>query len=348
MDCDASGANCTAIAGATNPNYILGSADVGHTVLVQETAYNSGGTGPAVDSSPTAVVAASAAMSTTGAMTFAGNFENGITPWKTGGGGAQCANYGTPSNSPRLRGNFNLVSNPAGQGLTAGEITLPADTNPSTYPLEACDLVTASQPMVLPTDQYYGLMVYVPAGWTIPARSASASWWGVEIAQLHFGSIYSAPIALQLHPDHITINYEAGGCNPYGSSAPGCRYRSNADAPSCMNSTTVTCLPKDYAIPPGAFVQGKWNELIMHVHWAPDSTGEFQTWYRTMGSTAWTESSSLNGYPTLQWSNTGTCCMTSYVDLTEAYTPALTAPLSVWMDNDVVGSGFGSVAASMP
>jgi glucose/arabinose dehydrogenase len=56
--CDSSGANCTDISGATGTSYTLGSADVGSTIRVRETATNDGGSG-FVDSAQTAVVTAS-------------------------------------------------------------------------------------------------------------------------------------------------------------------------------------------------------------------------------------------------------------------------------------------------
>ena len=58
--CDAAGASCTDIAGATGTSYTLVAADVGTTIRVRVTATNSGGSVPA-DSSATAVVAAAAA-----------------------------------------------------------------------------------------------------------------------------------------------------------------------------------------------------------------------------------------------------------------------------------------------
>lgn len=60
-DCDASGANCSAIAGATGATYTPTTTDVGHTILVIETAANSGGAGKPAASAPTAVVAAAPA-----------------------------------------------------------------------------------------------------------------------------------------------------------------------------------------------------------------------------------------------------------------------------------------------
>jgi hypothetical protein len=61
QDCDSSGNNCSAIAGATAQTYKLSASDVGHTVRVLETASNAGGTSSPASSAPTAVVAPAAA-----------------------------------------------------------------------------------------------------------------------------------------------------------------------------------------------------------------------------------------------------------------------------------------------
>jgi hypothetical protein len=56
MDCNSSGAACTAIAGATGQAYTITSTDQRHTLEVQESASNAGGTGGPVSSPPTTVV----------------------------------------------------------------------------------------------------------------------------------------------------------------------------------------------------------------------------------------------------------------------------------------------------
>jgi hypothetical protein len=55
-DCDALGANCSNIAGATGHEYTLISADAGHTVRVIVTAKNAGGSSSPAESPPTEVV----------------------------------------------------------------------------------------------------------------------------------------------------------------------------------------------------------------------------------------------------------------------------------------------------
>jgi Bacterial Ig-like domain (group 3) len=57
-DCDRSGANCSSIPGAVSQTHKLGSADVGHTIRLLETARNAGGAGIPARSGATAVIAA--------------------------------------------------------------------------------------------------------------------------------------------------------------------------------------------------------------------------------------------------------------------------------------------------
>ncbi len=62
--CDTTGANCTAVAGATGSTYALTSADIGFTVRSSVTATNAAGSSTA-SSAPTAVVVAAVTVSTT-------------------------------------------------------------------------------------------------------------------------------------------------------------------------------------------------------------------------------------------------------------------------------------------
>src|SRR6202043_3629812 len=61
LQCDPTGANCVAIAGATAQTYVPVAGDVGHTIAVQETAANTGGSSAPASSSATAVVLAAPA-----------------------------------------------------------------------------------------------------------------------------------------------------------------------------------------------------------------------------------------------------------------------------------------------
>jgi IPT/TIG domain len=58
QQCSSTGEGCSAIAGASAQTYVPVAGDVGHTIAVQETAINAGGSSPASRSSVTAVVTA--------------------------------------------------------------------------------------------------------------------------------------------------------------------------------------------------------------------------------------------------------------------------------------------------
>jgi Polysaccharide lyase len=269
-----------------------------------------------------------------GAITSAATLDGDVSPLHP-----QCA-PATPSKSPRLRGTFVLENSIVGQGTGALEITLPVDTDLTTFPLEACGLITSATPIGLGTDAYYGLMIYVPQGWTIP----NSAFYGVNVYELHFQNVYGAPITLQVHPDHVTLALETGGCDNHATAHPGCTWRSNADAPQGSRPT----LRGYYAIPPGRFVQGAWNEVIVHVHWSDTASGMVQTYYRVKGARRWLPSSSISGIPTVQWDNALGCCAPTYDDQLEAYTAGVSAPLSIWLDNAVTGTSLAVVEATMP
>jgi hypothetical protein len=78
-DCDAGGGNCAPIAGATSSSYVLGSTDVGSTVVVVVTATNGAGSASAA-SSPTGVVSAGVtAVFNTAAPMVSGSAVQGST-----------------------------------------------------------------------------------------------------------------------------------------------------------------------------------------------------------------------------------------------------------------------------
>jgi hypothetical protein len=78
QDCDASGANCTSITGATTGSYTLASGDVGHTVRVVVMASNAGGQGVATSAQSASVTApAATAPSNTGLPTISGTAQAG-------------------------------------------------------------------------------------------------------------------------------------------------------------------------------------------------------------------------------------------------------------------------------
>lgn len=82
--CDTSGANCTAVSGATSTVYTVASADGGHTLRVAVTATNASGTGTA-ESLQTATVTAASAPQNTTIPTITGTASVGSTLTATNG-----------------------------------------------------------------------------------------------------------------------------------------------------------------------------------------------------------------------------------------------------------------------
>jgi hypothetical protein len=289
--------------------------------------------------SPSRAMAATTPSSLPPGLSFDGSFQSGLAPWSAAGGGAQCANHGTPSTAPRLRGNFYDDSSTFVAGVQAARFDLPA-SQPN-YPLQACEL-TDPRPLSLGADDYYGYMFYVPQQWTASVTDPSA-FWGVATAQFHFQNIWGSPIAFELHNDHMTLAMETGACSNFLTSDPGCQWRSNADNPGGDPGNLGA-----YYVVPAPMQQGVWHEIVMHVHWAADSTGQVQVWHRVMGDPDWIQTVNLTGYPTVQWDASQGCCSAAVVDKVGAYRGLSNVPVSVWESNVLIGTSFGAVAGSLP
>lgn len=276
-------------------------------------------------------IAAANASALTSSLSFAGDFSTGtISPFL----GAQCANYGVASANYHQRGTLAVENNLVAMGSFSGRVDLPANVSP--YTTSVCELLHPV-PTGLGTDQYYGYMFYVPAGWD----TGTKAFWGVQVAQFHFTNVWGSPIAFQLHDNHMTLALETGACYPVGSPVPGCTWRSQADLASGPN------LPGYYVIPPGSLVQGRWYEIAMRVHWAADSTGSIHTWFRQKGQTTWTRGASVSGYPTVQWAYGQTPATLAY-DKVGAYRGYSAVPVSVWFDHFSTGNTLSAIITSMP
>ena len=90
QQCDGAGANCTTISGANAQTYVPVAADVGHTLKVQETASNAGGSGAPAASAATSVVVPPAPVNSA-APTISGTVQQGQTLTES---------HGAWSNSP--------------------------------------------------------------------------------------------------------------------------------------------------------------------------------------------------------------------------------------------------------
>jgi Polysaccharide lyase len=257
-------------------------------------------------------------------IAFTGDFETGDTSQWTGG--VQCANYGTQTDSTVTRGDLYLDTATMGQGRYSGRFELPAAATKT-----ACEVLSRHN-IGLGSDDYYGLMVYLPVGWQEP----SSAGWGLMVAQLGFQGIWGPPIGIEAHADEIDLVAQTGLCRTDGT---GCAYSSGPGG----NVHLMVAVPAPLPL-------GVWHELVIHIHHATDLTGVVEVWHRLKGQTAWTQTVSWSGYPTVQWTADGfsTLKFNDVVDKIGAYRGDATFPLTVWEDGFVRGSTFAAVAARLP
>lgn len=314
---------CANIPSATLPLYIATQADVGATIEVTVTAANAQGS-----ASQTSTATGSVASIAGGSITFEGTGATGTSQWTAIGGSAQCANYGQQSVNGRLRGNLYFVVQ---AGLPALQLLNSTDPDPVAWPLQSCNMTgpmagrTASNPMVLPQDEYIGMAVYIPSDPTIPNSIGKT-----QIAEWHLTiSVGSQPgIGLELFNNRVDAFIASG------------LYNGSSYQYSFVNHPL-------HAIPAGNLTLGAWNEIAFHVRWANDSSGAMQFYYRPMGGT-WTASSALSGIPTVAHLSNGAVA-TAYGDNAPSnYGSAFTAPYSVFASSVIEGTNLTTVEAAMP
>ncbi len=254
---------------------------------------------------------------------FVGDFETGSPSQWSGG---QCANTGLPSRtSEGFWGTVNTTVRIVGQKKYAARFNLPAADAK-----QACELLD-ERPIGLGTDDYYGLMAFFPKSW----REPSPAEWGLVIAQLNFQGIWGPPVGLFAHAHNIQMVMQTGLC----IQDTRCTYSSGSGG----NVKPMYAVPKPLAL-------GVWHELIMHVHWATDSSGVIEAWHRLKGQKTWRKTVSLDGYPTVQWTEARLPILSynSTVDKIGAYRGDSAFPLSVWLDDFVRATSFDAVAATLP
>lgn len=270
---------------------------------------------------------------------FSGNWETGnVSQWDWL---AQCANVGDPSdlNAPG-RGTLDVVTSPVGQGRYAAQFTLPA-YNGSGY--NACEILRHRSIAVggvygSKGDDWYALALYFPSNW----RTSSAGGWGVAIAQLNYERISGPPVGLYAHPTHVNLVLQSGYCPLYGF----CTYMSGND-----DDAQGTLHRSFRAIPSRQFSTDRWHQLIIHVHWATDTSGRVDVWHRILGAAKWSKTVTLTGYPTLQWTDSvPISSLPAYdqsADKIGAYRADANTQLTIWNDGFCVTTSFASAAACL-
>jgi Subtilase family len=199
LRCESSGANCTAIEGATQQTYEASSADIGHALRVQETAGNAGGSSAPATSEATQPVAASYA--TFGKSTPGASSSRAV------------ANRKNVSRYPLSRSGtvvklsiFLQPTQKSGQQMFTGVIYAGGENAPGT-------LLASSQPLAFSKSNapgWYDLAFTAP-----PTLAAGGYWIGVlagttsKVASYRYDSVARAG-AFNSNP------FAAGASNPFG------------------------------------------------------------------------------------------------------------------------------------
>jgi hypothetical protein len=277
--------------------------------------------------------AVTAAPPPSGRVVFSGDFETGdISQWT----GAQCANYGVPSNSHAVRGNLNIVTapEPIAQGKYAGRFDLPAAGINN-----ACELLR-KRTLALGADDWYALEVYFPSNWKEP----SSDFWGLALAQFNYENLGpGAPVALDAHADHVNLAIETGLCN---ETTGACQYTTGNDAGPSPNEQGTLHYTLRIA-PSGTTLAGSWQQFVVHVHWAADSSGLVEGWWRQRGGT-WSKTVNWSGYPTVQWT-TKQPAEANFAthDKIGAYRALSSFPISIWQDGFCTATSFSAATSCL-
>lgn len=137
-DCDDAGQSCTPISGATGQTYTLAATDVGHTIVVVETASNAGGSGTPAASAPTAVVQAAGSGGSQGSggggpagSGGSGDYGSSAGSGGSGSGGGSGSSGGspagaTPSTATPTSGQIKAALNTALKSIRGKAAKIPA------------------------------------------------------------------------------------------------------------------------------------------------------------------------------------------------------------------------------
>jgi hypothetical protein len=201
LQCDSLGTSCLPIPGATTQTYVLVSGDVGHTIEVQETASNAGGTSAAATSSPTAVVTASAA-ATFGKTTVGGSPDYFVAERK------RVNRYALGASGSVTKLSIYLApAGPAGQQALKGVIYADSSGAPAA-------LLASSEQLTFSST---GAAGWYDLTFSSPVKLAAGNYWiGVltgataGVAGFRFDSVSASR-------DYNSNSFASGPTNPFGA-----------------------------------------------------------------------------------------------------------------------------------
>ena len=267
---------------------------------------------------------------------FNGDFSTGDAgQWRATGpnGGLQDSTTHENTNSAWF-GPLNFLKDQPGLPGWWGQFNVPAQASLK----QRCQVITQSSPVRHDVDEYITLRVYVPPGWTDGSPQ-----WPVQLIEPNFQGLGPNGVnqfTLVLKKTYIGVEVHSG----IAHDAPNPYWYEYMSDPTNHGTGNV---PVMYAIPKGAFRLGTAYELIVHIRWAFDRTGQIETWYRTFGTTAWTRSVSQSGFPTLQTFPDGSYDADNRGDVLQVYRGPSASPTQVWMNGYTVCDSFDSADAQL-
>ena len=150
-----------------------------------------------------------------------------------------------------------------------------------------------------------------------------------------------APVGLFAHADHVNLAIQSGPCAKNSAGVNACQYTTGNDLGEGTLGRTFRIVPV------GTQLTGTWQQFIVHVHHAADSSGLLQGWWRPRGGT-WRQTVNWSGYPTVQWSATEPPDGNRpTADKIGAYRGASTFPISIWQDGFCVATSFSAAESCL-
>jgi hypothetical protein len=183
----------------------------------------------------------------------------------------------------------------ADSGTHSGRISLPANTS---YSQGAT--VIHGRTVQNHQDEWFADAVMFPTGWKAAMTKADGSTNISGIFCPNYYSVNGCTNNVVASNQGIFVLFNSGACSASGT-APGCPYyMGNALWPDICHGYPTSLCGMHWIVPPSAFKENTWYEIIFHVYYTTDNTGVTQAWHREKGQSAWTLDVDVRNAPTLQ------------------------------------------------
>jgi hypothetical protein len=266
-------------------------------------------------------------ISVSAAVTFSGNWENGITGngnWK----------YTQVVSNDRLQ----RVTSPVRQGTYSARVEVRPGDDPissSGNRAEVLVMTKADGTAISETEssgtQYYAFSFRLDSTWQAPAADANGAW--AIVFQLHGPDVLAASPSVDVSVQKkLAIGLHSGD----------------------LDSTTKSLRWKSYPLSDSSLNIGHWVDLVLKITFAKDFTGSVTVWRRNEGQSAFNQVLLVNNVPTLQYKSSLGSVGTHYWKHGFYCSKQTSITNILWLDglvrgdtyDDVVNAAFGTTAIS--